>query len=253
MHPSKTKAFTLIETIIVVAIIWILMLWMTVYFWWWWEKAKVIEAEWCANALNWEIYNRTYSAMTSKIIQSWNVSISPNIYSISLSWTKSTSHCSKSDYDDWDICDTIILSYSWNDSAWIYDTLSSKKICNLSKWIKVAFYRSWCSLDPNETSIVPLDCYGSAGDLDTSLERINISKWLTPLSYLSQNGFSIVDWEKNNAFDGEIIIVLCFDSSCEETKETWKRVIDSRSQTITLHKCKFYKEDDPTKCETREA
>ena len=44
---------------------------------------------------------------------------------------------------------------------------------------------------------------------------------------------------------------MCSEEDCDSWKEIAKRKIDSRTQTITLVKCKFY-EDNKTECKTWE-
>ena len=55
-------------------------------------------------------------------------------------------------------------------------------------------------------------------------------------------------------FTWDIIILACMWPNCEKDarKEIGKREIDARSQTIALKKCKFYQDDNPMLCETRE-
>lgn len=247
MNPLIKKAFTLVETIIVVAIIGILMSWMTIYFNRWQEKSLLIAAEWCENSLNWELYNWIYNTMTSKVIKWWDDFISPDIYEISLK------NSEKDDDRCWSgsFCDTISLNYFTNDdTGWwrlTYNDLTSKNTCRLSQWNKLAFYWSWCIIDWEIKSC-------DLGNEKSIPKVIRMSKWLAPMPDFFQKNFFVEDWndDANISLDWEIIILLCFDSDCSSTKEIWKRIIDARSQTVSLHKCKFYNEEDASKCETRE-
>ena len=63
---KKHNAFTLIEIIVVVMMIWILMMATTMYLGWNGEKRKTIEAQWCVNSIWWEINNFVFHTITSK-------------------------------------------------------------------------------------------------------------------------------------------------------------------------------------------
>lgn len=245
------NAFTLTEMIIVVAIIWVLMMWMTVYMWWYDERTKIIEAQGCAATLWWELDNYVFYALTSKKLKIGNNDfISPSAYFIYLTWWRehnpydSNNVCIKDSYiDSWIYCDTINLAYHESTNidsidrddidGFIYKSLNSTK-CRQNSSTKLIFYRS--------------------GDT----EFISMNKWFSQIWYINnRKPFHVRTIESNGNKDipyGEIIVVACisWDDDCTWRKEVAKWVIDSRSQSITLKNCKFYNENDPTTCETWE-
>lgn len=235
------KAFTLLELVLVIAIIWMLLTGTTIYLWWQWERAKRIEWQWCTQNINWEISNFLFSALTSKKIEINKKTYDPNYYYIYLASreienkecnTKSEWYCSdlKFGYSDWEDYDyKSEIEYISE-----YKTINSKKTCkNISQGNKIFFSREW----DNEKIIA-------------------INKWFSPnKNNIIENVFNIFKIEEKNttATTATIISYFCTSSACNQKKEIAKFDIDSRSQTITLKKCKFYNSDDSTKCKERES
>lgn len=224
MFINKKNAFTLIELVIVVAMIWILIMATTVYLWWTDEKRKIIEAQWCAATIWWEIHNYLFSTLTSKKLKISNSQTeSPNYYIIELTW----SNCSS-----W--CDMINFSYStWEDptNIQIYKTLSVSNTCHQTKQ-PIRFIWSW-------------------GNTDT--QYIVMNKWFSPRNdIINKKIFYIEGSGSSQSILWDIIITVCIDRNCSTLKEISKFIVDWRSQTISLRNCKFYQDNDPTKCKTRE-
>jgi len=236
---NKKKAFTLFEIIMVAAIIWILTLWMTTYMWGGWEKAKIIEAQWCANAIWWELKNYVYNALTSKSLKVNDNLISPDYYYIDLSWNSEAFLCYNTDH----FCNKIILWYStWEletttqgtrESIKTFQEINQNNICHNWK-INLWYIWNW-----------------------TTTYYMLMNKWLTQkkinetkVFYLETNpvnhntNFAKLTWD--------IIVVLCYDNECESWKHIGKRHIDGRSQTIEFKKCMFYDNEDPKLCKTWE-
>jgi hypothetical protein len=224
VYINKKSAFTLIELIVVVMMIWILMMATTMYLWWSDEKRKAIEAQWCANSIWWEINNFLFYTLTSKNLKlSENVFIFPNYYIVEFTWWNG-SFCSSGD-----MCDKINLSYSTWDSPSdikIYKTLSISDTCNQNNQLK--FYWSWA----DEKYII-------------------MNKWFSPKNINDKNVF-YVSGNNSIALTWDVIVGLCLNKDCDKPKEIWKFVADARSQTISFRNCKFYDNDDQTKCKTRE-
>lgn len=231
--------------IIVVAIIWVLMMWMTVYMWWYNERTKIIEAQWCAATLWWEMDNYVFYALTSKKLKIGDELISPSSYHIYLTWwrTPGSINCYNYTWDArnpnrWDFCDEIVLSYyTWWDSANTMAATNTYKIlnpwanCRQNNWTKLIYYR-W-----------------------DSIKLISMNKWFSPSNYNDKNPFRLNHvWDHSNILYWEIIIVACisWDDDCTWRKEVAKRIIDARSQSISLKNCKFYNETNPSLCETWE-
>ena len=123
---KKIKAFTLTEMVMTIAVIWILMAWMTVYIGWSDMKRKIIEAQWCASSIWWELTNYVFYALTSKSLRlSEEDVISPDFYHISLN-SPSNINCSKNNAESANntLCDSLDLSYSvWNWAVSLYKNL----------------------------------------------------------------------------------------------------------------------------------
>lgn len=230
------RAFTLTEMVMVIAIIWVLMMWMTVYISWSSERTQMIETQWCATTIWWVMDNYLYYTLTSRNI-SWN--ISPKYYYIQLTWWKSSvsENCSKG--NTWIFCNQIILGYStWDlgsdQNPSVYQTIKPSKVCRQNQ-PKIWFY--W---DETTTS--------------WNIKYLKMNKWFSPTSISDKNVFYL-QW--NGIYSTyrpllwDIIIVMCSEEECDSRKEIAKRKIDSRSQSITLVKCKYY-EDDKIQCKTRE-
>ena len=112
-----------------------------------------------------------------------------------------------------------------------YKTLTPWANCRQNNWTKLVYYR-W-----------------------DNIKLISMNKWFAPSSYNDKNPFRLNHLGDNaNVLYWEIIIVACisWDDDCTWRKEVAKRVIDPRSQSITLKNCKFYNETNPTLCETWE-
>lgn len=226
MHIKKTIAFTLIELIVVITIIGLLILATTVYLGWSGEKRKVIEWQWCAAAIWWEITNYVFNTITSKKLKiSNNESVSPNYYIIQFTWWNDNNFCLS-----WNECDKIIFSYStWENyptNIKEFKTISSSSVCRQNKQ-PLKFYWSWVEIN-----------------------YIIMNKWLSPRNISNQEVFYL-SWN-TIAMSWDIIIWLCLNSECSTPKQIWKFVADARPQTISIKNCRFYDEDNPTKCKERE-
>lgn len=224
MRINKKEAFTLIELVIVVAMIWILIMATTVYLGWSDEKRKTIEAQWCAASIWWKINNFIFYTLTSKKLKiSSSKYESPNYYIIQLTWWTSESCLS------WDQCNKIIFSYStWENPTNIklYETVDIANTCQWNNQLLV-FYRSWWNI-----------------------KHIIMSKWLSPRSNKNSDAFYL-SWDTKR-FTWDIIIWLCLHKDCTTPKEIWKFAADARPQTVTLKNCRFYEDTDWNKCKERE-
>jgi prepilin-type N-terminal cleavage/methylation domain-containing protein len=232
----KAKAFTMIELIVVVTIIWILALWMTIYLDWTWDRAKNIEAESCAKSILWNMNNFLYYTLTSKTLKDheWN-EVSPNYYTIQLSWWNS----------NWSACNR--TNFTW-----------SKIFCNE---IVVWYLQSGGSAEiiPYTTYTVGNTCQQNNSRLwlyrsgNKNISYVKMNKWFSPLSLEETNVFFITTDDPNEKllYD-DIIVMRCNDNNCRSWKELWKFEVDARTQTITYSKCKFYKEDAANECLERE-
>ena len=240
---KKIRAFTLFEIVMVAAIIWILTLWMTTYMWNSWERAKIIEAQWCASAIWWELKNYVYNALTSKILKTGDDYISPDYYFIDLRENDSFINICDNVSTPMYYCNNIILWYSiWELNNYssdareeinIFKKINTNNICHNWK-IKLWYFWSW-----------------------NTIQYMIMNKWFTQKNinqnkvfYLEGDVFTHSDYIKLTTWD--IIVALCYDKECESRKHIGRRHIDARSRTIEFQKCKFYNEDDPTICKTRE-
>jgi hypothetical protein len=146
----------------------------TVYLGWSDEKRKTIEAQWCANAIWWEINNFTFYTLTSKHLKTDdNLSISPSFYIVQLSWLLKDEWKNCSISNSWVYCTKILLSYNtWTDdeSIWLYKTLSVTETCWQTKQ-PLVFYWSW--------------------ENDTNIKYIKMNKWLAPRNLHDNNVFYI--------------------------------------------------------------
>ena len=234
MSNSRKKAFTLTEMIIVVTIIWILMMWMTVYIGWSLEKTKIIEAQWCAASLWWEINNYLYYTLTSKTLKINNTTtVSPNFYHIWLTWHSDCRGTSAT--QNGNFCNGIVFGYSnTNSNPIFYETHNVWNTCRQAQ-PKLWFYRSW-------------------GTATNHIKYLTMNKWFSPLNINEMRVFYL-QWSQSQDSKEtlwNIVIVLCSDDDCTTRKQVWKRDVDWRSQTISLKKCKFYDDTDPNKCKERE-
>lgn len=220
------KSFTLVELIIVTVIMWILAMATTVYLWWTDEKRKIIEGQWCATSIWGEINNYIFYALTSKKLKiSDDDTVSPNFYIIQFTWW----NCSLTNW-----CDTINLLYSTTDNTTETETYKSFTIqskCSNNK-PNIKLYWTWIN----------------------DVKYVVMNKWFLPRS---TSNFEVFYLEKtwgsyNKAMTWDMIIWLCFNKDCSTPKEIWKFAVDARSQTISIVNCKYYENDDPTKCKTRD-
>lgn len=234
------RAFTLTEMVMVIAIIWVLMMWMTVYISWSSERTQMIETQWCASTIWWIVDNYLYYTLTSRNL-SWN--ISPKYYYIQLTWGNFSvdNNCSSKNFESsWTFCNQLILWYStwdlgFDENPLVYQDIKPAKACRQNQ-PKIWFYRD----EPTTT---------------WNIRYLKMNKWFSPTSISDKNVFYLqehINWSPKKPLLWNIMIIMCSDEDCTWRKQIWKRVIDSRSQTITLVKCKFYSEDDKRLCETRE-
>lgn len=196
----------------------------TVYIVWSDEKRKIMEAQWCTAKLWGEIRNFVFNALTSKTIMSGNVSISPNFYIVQFTWWGGQ-YCSGGD-----MCDKIILAYS------------------TSTWDRPTDIKTYKTLDYStcQMNTEPIKFYWSWVDTN----YIIMNKWFSPRNINKYEVF-FLSWSKIE-FIWDAIIWLCLNSDCTNPKEIWKFAADARSQTISTKNCKYYDENNPAKCKTRE-
>lgn len=218
---KNKRAFTLIETVIVVAIIGILMVGTTVYLQWSDEKRKIIEAQWCTSTILWEMNNFIFYALTSKNLRiSDTETVSPDFYYISIEDDPTISG----------VKSNIRLGYTTNNPANSPSDITTFKTLNTSDTCRqnsnMNFTRTWSN----------------------GMQFITMNKWFSRIKVNNTNVFYI-NW---NHLTGDIIINLCLDKNCITQKETSKWVVDWRSQTISLKNCRFYQIEDSTKCNERE-
>lgn len=210
---KNKKAFTLVETIIVIVIIWVLMMWTTIYFGWSNEKRKIIEAQWCLNTILWELNNYTFYAMTSKGLRTSSDVITPNFYRITL------------DGDS-----TLKLGYSMNDSDGMteFKTLNTSNTCRQNN-SNLKFARNvWDNTD--------------------NISGLKMNKWFSPVS-LNENRVFYLKWDTNKYLTWDIFVTLCLDNTCsgQSMKQFAKRTFDWRTQIISLVNCAFYNDDNTCK------
>jgi competence protein ComGC len=229
---SKKNAFTLIEMVVVIIMVWILIMATTIYLWWTDERRKIIEGQGCAASLWWEMANYVFYALTSKNLRDDNDEpISPSLYVIQLTWDW-VAVCN-SGVRNWlsGHCDKLKFLYStWNSSFVDYKTYS---VWNSCRWNNVRLSLYWDSVN---------------------VKYVVMNKWFMPTKddanskskvfYLSGDGQGLYTWN--------IIVGLCLNSDCSTPKEISKWVVDARAQTISTRNCKFYQDEDPTRCEERE-
>ncbi len=260
MFTNKKIAFTLVELIMVIAIIWILMLWMTVYLWNGHDRATSIEAEWCSNALWWALSNYVFYTLTSRNLRiikpgQPDETVSPTYYYVELTGgtTDSTHGCSAQNAFSWYLCKQVILWYATGYASWDYDpdlnrleyeTLEVSNTCRHWK-PNLWFYRSWWQFS-------------------WDIEFIRMNKWFTPREVRAERVFFLKDknWtteDNKKPLIWDIIVVLCEDEQCSCTnewcsrKQIGKRHVDARSQTISFKKCRYYHDGtDWNICKTRE-
>ena len=230
---KNIRSFTLIELIIVVAIVWILMMATTIYLWGTDEKRKVIEAQWCAATIWGHMTNFAFYALTSKNLRYNDKPVSPTYYIVSLTWS-STSHNCTMDHS-WSLCDTIIFSFS------TWDSLNSNNIVqyethtpwNTCRWSNshIKFLRSWST--------------------SNNINYAKMNKWFTENenNTSDHNVFTLEPWSQ---FFWDIIVVACLNSDCSTPREITKFAVDWRSQTISTKNCRFYEVNDANKCRERE-
>ena len=225
---------------------WILIAWTTIYMWWLSEKRKIIESQWCASSIWGEINNYVFYALTSKNLKiSESEVLSPDFYLIQLSWLNQEVNypgCTRKNYTDKEnpiLCKNLVFSYaSWDKTNIIpYKTLTVSNTCHQSN-PNLWFIRSW----------------GNSWEIS----YINMNKWFSPISNGDKRIFYMQDaWGNTESYKHiiwSIIIILCFNDECKnnERKEIAKRDVDWRTQTISLNKCKFYDNENPSKCKERE-
>jgi competence protein ComGC len=234
---NKIKAFTMVELITAIAIIWVLMMATTVYLWWTNEKRKVIEAQWCTATIWWEINNFVFYALTSKNLRlNSSTTTSPEYYIIQLTWSSiAWQNCTKTNFEsNWTICDEIVLSYdSWDNQIRTYSSLSVWNTCrgnNSHIW----YFWSWSN---------------------SNIKYVKMNKWFS-ITTDDPHEKRVFGVEYTNGTKGllwDIIVVLCLNSDCKDPRQISKFAIDWRSETITAKNCKFYQSDDPNKCKERES
>lgn len=222
---KNKKAFTLTEMIIVIVIIWILMAWTTIYLQWSDETRKVIEAQWCATTIWWYINNFIFYSLTSRNLRTSADIVSPDIYAIKLDGCSSNNLCDSLEFFD----------YTYNKETASYDDRKYSKIYNI--------------YDTCHTSQDNLKVHRANWERSND-SVIKMNKWFSPTKIADKNIFYIDNWDTPSPLMWEIIMVICLDKNCSVTKDVTKRVVDWRTQTISLRNCAYYNEDRT--CKTRE-
>ena len=194
---------------------------MTVYIWGSDEKRKVIEAQWCASTIWWELTNYIFYALTSKSLRGSDGNLdSPDFYYITLSGNNA-----------FDLSYTKFIEQAdgkkveGNEKLYKHLTISNACRTNNSN---IRFAWSWYDIT----------------------SKIKINKWFTPVK-LNEDKVFYIQTTNNKILSWDIIITLCIDDNCNTTKQVSKRFIDWRTQTISLRNCAYYKDDKYT-CKTRE-
>lgn len=230
---KKFKSFTLIELIIVIAIVWVLMMATTVYLWGTDEKRKVIEAQWCAASIWGEMTNFVFYTLTSKNLRYNDKPVSPTYYIVSLTWSSTSHNCTRD--HTWSLCNTIVFSFlTWNtfniNKSVIYETKTPWDICH---WLNsnIKFLRSWST--------------------NNNISYAKMNKWFTE-NEENTSDHNVFTLGPTQQFVWDIVTVLCLNSDCSTPKEISRFVVDWRSQTISTKNCKFYEANDANKCKTRE-
>ena len=228
----------MVELILTVSVIWILIMWTTVYLWGAGDRRKIIEAQWCANTIWWEIDNFIFYALTSKELGNIEA---PDNYRIKMKKSDSdkTINCSYKDID-WEnftnYCNELVFYWNnnGNDGENTYKTITARNTCSQTNQ-NLRYLRNINSNNYN-------------------INYININKWFTQISnndgrvfYLQGN-----DDDNNKYITWSIMIILCLDNDCQSRKEIGKRDVDWRTQMVSLNKCRFYDEGDTSKCKERE-
>lgn len=227
------------------------MLWMTVYLWQSGSRAKIIEAEWCSNAIWWALWNYVFYTLTSKNLRfKDNTTVSPSYYFIQLTGGNSASErpCIPQNAESWYVCKEILLWYvTWNNitldnpTVLPYQNITVQNTCR--HWKPYIWF------------------YRSGGNLSGNIDYIRMNKWFTPKEVQAERVFFLHDKDWGNENDKklliwDIIVILCGDEECTCTAKTcWKQIgklhVDARSQTIAFKKCRYY-EENWSYCKTRE-
>ena len=266
----------MIELVMTISVIGILIAWTTVYLWWSGDKRKIIEAQWCAATIWWELNNFIFYALTSKELNStiW----APDYYRIWLNgWTSNSQqwthfiNSSQLSFNDCTrecnygngciesrekpiLCEKINLNYKKdkNSNEETYKELSAPNTCKQYN-TKIRFMRK---VDGERES----SAQGQGHGRPSNIAYININKWFTQWWINDTRVFYMQNadtWKTPLLWS--IFILVCLDNDCKTTKEIWKYDIDWRTQTISLNKCAFYKDDAPdttkneaNECQTRE-
>ena len=230
MLANKEKAFTIIEMVVVIAMVWILIMATTIYLWWTDERRKVIEAQWCAASLWWEMANYVFYALTSKNLRDNNDKVVfPSSYMIQLTWDSGVA-CN-SGVRNWlsGHCDKLnFLFKTWGTDSFSYKIYSAWNSCRWNN-ARLSLYWDWDDVD-----------------------YVEMKKWFMPTRDSAKGEVFYLKTNFNNRLTWNIIVWLCLNSECSTPKEISKWVVDARAQTISTGNCKFYQENDPTKCEERE-
>lgn len=227
------------------------MLWMTIYLWNSGDRAKSIEAEWCANAIWGTLTNYVYYTLTSKNLRfPDNSTVSPTYYYIELTGgtADSTHRCTAENIYSWYFCNQILLQYAtWyiqnlDPEHFLYQEVTVSNTCRHAK-PNLWFYREWWP--------------------SSDIQYIRMNKWFDPKEVKDERVFFLQhSWDvlaqSNKLLTWNIIVVLCTDESCScdnkwcARKQIGKLRVDARSQTISFKKCSFYDSEHPNICKTRE-
>jgi prepilin-type N-terminal cleavage/methylation domain-containing protein len=211
----KTRAFTMVEIIMVITIIGILSIGIVSFFDSN-ERTKMYKAETCLNEINGKVKNFTNSALTSKQLRIGTEQRFPDYYLINFQTGAGN----------------IVFKYITGTAETIYETLSLSTGCTKER----------ISFEFNSSTNISLVKMNKGF---RQIKPNEVSTFLLNDSFTDTNHVT---------FTGEVTINVCLpDTGCSPSREFFKWIIDSRSQGIYLKKCLFYKETDRNKCETRES
>lgn len=150
----KYKLFTLLELLLVILLIGLLLSSIKQIFTY--KQRDFLKANWCVNAIVWDVSNYFYDALTSKWIRIWNTIIYPKKYQIVFSWGKQQvlfRYYSWSSFYNYKV---INLTGSDEDTKyWCYSQryyvyLSWNLSILMQPWLEWWAWKKWILIDNNE-------------------------------------------------------------------------------------------------------